>query len=180
GRQLEAELAGHLGEELVRDLHQDAGAVAGARIGADRAAMLEIAQDRERVLNDLVRLAPLDVGDEADTARILVERRIVETLRLWQPVAVSVKRDRAHDSRPHPPALAGAPFRPATPTGATVRGQTGWWRPFCSPSGRKRVAAPVGRPASPPAPRNRLPLVRVTNRPSTFWAKSPTGTAILS
>ena len=48
-----------LGEELVRDLQQDAGAVAGARIGADRAAMLEIAEDRERVLDQLVRLAPL-------------------------------------------------------------------------------------------------------------------------
>ncbi len=32
-----------LGEELVRDLHQDAGAVADARVGADRAAMLQIA-----------------------------------------------------------------------------------------------------------------------------------------
>ena len=44
---------GLAGEELVRDLHQDAGAVAGARIGADRAAMLEIEQDGERVLDDL-------------------------------------------------------------------------------------------------------------------------------
>ena len=41
--QRDAERLGLAGEELVRDLHQDAGAVAGARIGADRAAMLEIA-----------------------------------------------------------------------------------------------------------------------------------------
>jgi hypothetical protein len=46
-------------EELVRRLHQNAGAVAGARVGADCAAMLEIAEDRDRVLDDLVRLAPL-------------------------------------------------------------------------------------------------------------------------
>ena len=78
----EAEPVGLLGEELVRDLHQDAGAVAGARIGADRAAMLEVAQDGERVLDQLVRLAALDVGDEADAAGILLERRIVEALRL--------------------------------------------------------------------------------------------------
>ena len=48
-RQLEADLGGLAREEGVRDLHEDAGAVAGARIGADRAAMLEIAEDGERV-----------------------------------------------------------------------------------------------------------------------------------
>ena len=69
----------------MRDLHQNAGAVAGARIGADRAAMLEIAQDRERVVDDLVRLAALDVGDEADAAGILLERGIVKSLRRRQP-----------------------------------------------------------------------------------------------
>ena len=79
--QREAEPVRLLGEELVRDLHQDAGAVAGARIGADRAAMLEIAQDGERVLDQLVGLAALDVGNEADAAGILVERRVVEPLR---------------------------------------------------------------------------------------------------
>ncbi len=41
------------GEEGVRDLHQDAGAVAGARVGADGAAMLEVAQDAQRVGDDL-------------------------------------------------------------------------------------------------------------------------------
>ena len=57
-----------LGEEPVRDLDQDAGPVARARIGADRAAMLEIAEDRQRILHELVRFAALDVGDEADPA----------------------------------------------------------------------------------------------------------------
>ncbi len=80
-RQREAELAGLLGEECVRHLHQDAGAVTGARVGADRAAMLQVAQDGERVLDHGVRLAALDVGDEADPAGILVERRVVEALR---------------------------------------------------------------------------------------------------
>ena len=65
----------------MRDLHEDAGAVAHARIGADRAAVLEIAENAQAVFDDLVRLAALDVGDEADAAGILVERRIVETLR---------------------------------------------------------------------------------------------------
>ena len=81
-RQREAELRRLPGEERVGNLHQDAGAVAGARVGADRAAMLEIDEDRERILDDLVGLAPLDVGDEADAAGILVERGIVEAARL--------------------------------------------------------------------------------------------------
>ena len=72
------------GEELVRDLHQDAGAVAGARIGADRAAMLEVDQNRQRILDDLVRLAALDVGDESDAAGILGECRIVEAMTFGQ------------------------------------------------------------------------------------------------
>ena len=75
-RQCEAELGRLLGEELVRHLHQDAGAIAGARIGADRAAVLEIEQDRQRILDDLVRLAPFDIGNESDPAGILFQRRI--------------------------------------------------------------------------------------------------------
>ncbi len=70
-----------LGKESVRDLRQNAGAVAGARIGTDRAAMLEIDQDRQRILDDLMRLAAFDIGDEADAAGILVERGIIETRR---------------------------------------------------------------------------------------------------
>ena len=81
-RQRDAERLGLAGEEFVRDLHQDAGAVAGARIGADRAAMLEVDQDGERIVDDLVRLAALDVGDESDAAGILGERGIVEAVRL--------------------------------------------------------------------------------------------------
>ena len=65
----------------MRDLHEDAGAIAHARVGANRAAMLQIAENAQSVFDDLMRLAALDVGDETDAAGILVERRIVETLR---------------------------------------------------------------------------------------------------
>ena len=41
-----------------------------------------LTQDRQRVFDDLMRLAALDVGDEADAAGILVERGIVEAARL--------------------------------------------------------------------------------------------------
>ena len=79
-RQCESELGRLLGEELVRDLRQDAGAIAHARVGADRAAMLQIAENLQAVFDDLVRLAAFDVGDEADAAGILVERGVVEAL----------------------------------------------------------------------------------------------------
>jgi hypothetical protein len=62
----------------VRNLHQDAGAVAGARIGADSAAMFEIAENADRVGDDLMRFLALDIGDEADAAGILLQRQVVK------------------------------------------------------------------------------------------------------
>src|SRR5262249_52858214 len=121
--QLEAELVGDLDEELVWDLYQDAGAVAGARIGTDRAAVLKIAKNRQCIVDDLVRTAALDVGNEADAVRILVERRIVKALRLWQPDARTVDSQRAHRPKPSFPALASAP----APIASTPR------RPVCVP-----------------------------------------------
>ena len=79
-RQRDAERRSLAGEKLVRDLHQDAGAVAGARIGANRAAMFKIDQDRQRIFDDLLRLAALDVGDESDAAGILGECGVVKTV----------------------------------------------------------------------------------------------------
>ena len=100
-RQGESELFRLLDEEPVRDLHQDAGAVAGARVGADRAAMLQIAEDGERVLDQPMRFPALDVGDEPDAAGILVERGIVEPLHLaWRVPRLDCAIKRAH-ARPH-------------------------------------------------------------------------------
>ncbi|MGY4466834.1 hypothetical protein ACVWWK_002516 [Bradyrhizobium sp. LB9.1b] len=76
--QREAQLLRLTSEEGVRDLHQNAGAVTGARIGADGAAVLEVAEDAECVRDDLVGLLALDVGDEADAAGILFQARIVQ------------------------------------------------------------------------------------------------------
>jgi len=55
----------------VRLLHQNAGAVAGAWVGADGAAMFEVEKDRQAVLDDLMRRLALDVGDEPDASGIL-------------------------------------------------------------------------------------------------------------
>ena len=63
----------HLGAvELVGDLDQDAGAVAHQLVGADRAAVVEVLEDLQALLDDVVRLAALDVGHEADAAGVVL------------------------------------------------------------------------------------------------------------
>ncbi len=80
-RQAKAQAVRLLGKELVRGLHQNARAVARARVGANRSAMLKIAEDGERILDQLVRFSALDVGDKTDPARILLEGGIVKPMR---------------------------------------------------------------------------------------------------
>jgi hypothetical protein len=75
GRKCEAE---DLPQEPIRHLQEDAGAVAGVRLAAAGAAVLEIDQDFERARDDRVRSAAGYVNDEADTARVVLERRIIE------------------------------------------------------------------------------------------------------
>jgi len=78
GRQRDALLRHLLAEELVRDLREDARAVAHQRVGTDGAPVVEVAQDLETLLDDLVALLALDVGDEADTAGVVLELRPVQ------------------------------------------------------------------------------------------------------
>ena len=81
-RQLDLERRGDLVEEGVRDLHQDAGAVAGEWVCTRGAAMGQVFQNLDTVLDDCVARAALQVGDEADAAGIVLMLRIVESLRL--------------------------------------------------------------------------------------------------
>ena len=74
--------AASLREKLVRNLHQDAGAVAGQRIASAGAAMGQVVEHLEALLHDVVRALALDVDDEADAARVVLVRGIVETLRV--------------------------------------------------------------------------------------------------
>src|SRR5262249_60881881 len=108
---------------------------------------IAVAEHREGVVDDLVRLAALDVGHETNAARFLIERRVIETLQLG-PVAVSFVRKRAHLSRPHTPAgrqsPVGAPILPAPPASATVAGKCPLesWRAFCLRHRRQPGTAP--------------------------------------
>ena len=74
-------------EELVRQLDDDAGAVAAAGIAADRAAVRQVLQQRQALAYDLVRGRAADVGDESHAAGVaLVALRIVQPFLLRQSV----------------------------------------------------------------------------------------------
>ena len=84
GREGEAEFGLPGAEEAVRHLDEDAGAVAGVGLRSAGAAVLEVAQQAQALLDDVVRLASAEVDDKADAARVLLVLRVVKSLRLRQ------------------------------------------------------------------------------------------------
>jgi hypothetical protein len=85
-RQVDARvLLRHLLEERMRHLQQDAGAVAGVDLAAAGAAMVEVLQDLDALLDDGVRFLALDVHDEADAAGVMLELRVIEALLCRRP-----------------------------------------------------------------------------------------------
>jgi hypothetical protein len=58
------------GEQLVRDLDQYSGAVAGLRIAAASAAMRKIDQNLDSLGDDIVGSVAVNVHDEADATRV--------------------------------------------------------------------------------------------------------------
>ena len=67
-------------EERVGDLDEDAGPVAVERIRAGGAAVVEVLEDEHAARDRLMRLLALDVGDEADAARVVLIGRVVQAL----------------------------------------------------------------------------------------------------
>src|SRR5690606_31004114 len=63
-RQVEIHPAALTGQELVRHLNQNAGAVSGFRVRPLRAAVAQVEQNVQRLADDAVRPTPLDVDDE--------------------------------------------------------------------------------------------------------------------
>ena len=87
--QRDAELAALLAEKRVRHLHENAGAVAGVLLAAAGAAVLQVNEDLQRIADDVVRLAVLEIDDEADAAGIVLVARIVQALLVRESVAES-------------------------------------------------------------------------------------------
>src|ERR1019366_9629173 len=79
-RQRDSRLLADFLEKLVWELQQHARAVAGVGLAAGRAAMIEIGQDLQRLLQDRVGLASMQIHHEADAACIMLKPRIVEPL----------------------------------------------------------------------------------------------------
>ena len=71
-------------EELVRQLQQHPGAVAGARVGAGRAAVLEVLDRLQTLLDDLVDGNVVQACDERHAARIVLVAGVVEAVGLWR------------------------------------------------------------------------------------------------
>ena len=106
-REREAELRALAREELVRDLNQHAGAVAGFRIAATSAAVGQVDQNLNALDDDVVRFLAFDIGYEADTAGVAFLGRVIKTLWLGQ----AARRNRVIHKFPrcHPRLLEGSP-----------------------------------------------------------------------
>ena len=74
-------------QQLVGELEQHARAVAGVRVGARRAAVLEVLEGGDRPLDRLVAGVAAQPRDERDAAGIVLVRRVVEADRLGRPRA---------------------------------------------------------------------------------------------
>ncbi len=83
-RQCESSRGSRLAQEPIRHLNQDAGAVTGVGLAAAGAAVQQVEQDLQALLDDAVRTPALDIDHEADTARVVFVARIVETGRTRQ------------------------------------------------------------------------------------------------
>ena len=77
-----AVLLGFLAEEAVRDLKQDARAVARVLLQPHAAAVLEIDQDRQGIVDHLVRLLAAEVRECADAAGVVFKLRTIQAATL--------------------------------------------------------------------------------------------------
>ena len=64
----------------MRHLEQDSRSVTGIFFAAARPAVIEILQNRQRLLDNFMRLLTLDIDDESDATGIVFKPRIIEAL----------------------------------------------------------------------------------------------------
>ena len=84
GRQLRAD---HAAQELVGQLHEDPGAVARVRVGARRAAVLQVLEGGDRPPDRLVARLAAQPRDERDAAGVVLVCGVVQTDRPGRPLA---------------------------------------------------------------------------------------------
>ena len=84
-RQIDAVVLGPGAIERVGNLNQNPGPVADQRVGAHRAAVVQIDQNLQTRLHDFMRFAAFDIGYKPNAARIMLVTRIIQSLPLWRP-----------------------------------------------------------------------------------------------
>ena len=80
GRQRDADFCADIPEKSVWNLHEDPAAIAELGISAHRAAMIEIKKNLKSHFDNGVGLFIVHIRDEADTAGVVLQRRIVKPL----------------------------------------------------------------------------------------------------
>jgi len=80
GRQAHALLGHLLAKERVGKLNQNPGAVAHQRIGTDRAAVIQVVQDQQPLLDDRVTLLAPDMRYKTDATGVVLVGGVVEPL----------------------------------------------------------------------------------------------------
>ena len=87
-RQVKTSAAADLSHKCMRYLKQNSGAVAGFRLAADPAPMVQVAQNSQRLEQYLVRFLAFYIDDEAYTAGIMLKLRIIKALSFRQTIVV--------------------------------------------------------------------------------------------
>jgi hypothetical protein len=71
-------------QERVGDAQEHPGAVARVRVGALGAAVLEVVQRGQRLVDDLVARLVVEARDHGDAAGVVFVPRVVQTVGLWR------------------------------------------------------------------------------------------------
>ena len=74
-----------IAEQGVWNLDQNARAIAQERISAHGTAMINIHKNLEAAFHGFVRFHAFDIGNKADTTRIMFVARVIKTLIRWKP-----------------------------------------------------------------------------------------------
>ena len=128
--QFESEAGAFAREELVRNLNEDAGAVASFGIASAGAAVGEVDQYLDSLADDVVALLAANVGDKSNATGIVLVRRIVQTLR-WRQAIRAFCFWRSHCN------LAQIPRRMGQAVGRAHNNQVGISRNYSNYSPRR-------------------------------------------
>src|SRR5260370_18017865 len=85
-RQFETQLTALPHKELVWDLEENSGAIAGFRIASAGTAVRQVEQHLDSLAYDVVTFVAADAGHESDPAGVVLLRRMVHTLSRRRPI----------------------------------------------------------------------------------------------